>query len=37
MSSFFATVFPDLQTAEEAQRLIETLNDKHAIKLVPLL
>ena len=34
MSSFFATVFPDLQTAEEAQRLIETLNDKHAIKLV---
>ena len=34
MSSFFATVFPDLQAAEEAQRLIEKLNDEHAIKLV---
>lgn len=34
MSSFFATVFPDLQTAEEAQHLIEKLNDEHTIKLV---
>jgi uncharacterized membrane protein len=33
MSSFFATVFPNLSTAEEAQRLIEKFNDNQVLKL----
>jgi uncharacterized membrane protein len=34
MGSFFATTFPDLESAEKAQRLVEKFNDDHVIKLV---